>query len=196
MAYLYAIHRCAYMDYSHVEAYITKVIRIYLTCALIAFPEARDPRRESGLREPDRPSYARIQDSMYAVGAAGISANPRHLCHIRQMLRYAVALMDETLTDREKQIVLLHCGFGPTKSVVGFSRLASLFSLKDGEEAKKAYQRAIIKTRRAIPGSAFERWIITYHQVYHLRRCTALRIEPTAPVPDWDGEEAEPLDAD
>lgn len=126
---------------------------------------------------------------MYAIGSSGMSANPRHLCHVHQMFLYAVALMDEVLTDREKQIVLLHCGLGPTKSVVGFSQLAGLFSLKDSATAKEAYQRAVIKTRQAIPGSAFEHWVVTYDQVYCLSQRTVLQIDPTAPVPDWDSEE-------
>lgn len=126
---------------------------------------------------------------MYAIGSSDMSANPRHLCHVHQMFVYIVALMDEVLTDQEKQVILLHCGLGPTKSVVGFSRLAGLFSLKDSAAAKKVYQRAVIKTRQAIPGSAFERWVVTYGQVYCLSMHTALQIDPTAPVPDWDSEE-------
>ncbi len=127
---------------------------------------------------------------MYAIGSAGISANPRHLCHVHQMFLYAVALMDEVLTDREKQIVLLHCGLGPMGRVVGFSRLAGLFSLKDSAAAKEAYQRAIIKTRQAIPGSAFEHWVVAYNQVYRLSQRAALQIDSTAPIPDWDNQEA------
>lgn len=125
---------------------------------------------------------------MNTVGTAGMFANPRHLCHVHQMFLSAVALMDEALTDREKQIVLLHCGLGPTKSVVVFSRLAELFSLKNSAAAKKAYQMAVVKIRRAIPGSAFEHWVVSYDQVYCLGQRTALRIDPTAPVPDWDAD--------
>lgn len=126
---------------------------------------------------------------MIAIEAAGMFANPRHLCHVHQMFLNAIALMDETLTDRERQVVLLHCGLGPTKNVVGFSRLAALFSLKSSAEAKKMYQRAVIKIRLAIPGSAFEHWVVSYDQVYCLSQRTALRIDPSAPVPDWDTDE-------
>lgn len=126
---------------------------------------------------------------MNAVGTIGLHANPRHLCHIHQMFLNAIALMEEALTDRERQIVLLHCGLGPTKSVVGFSRLATLFSLKNSVEAKKMYQRAVIKIRLAIPGSAFEHWVVSYDQVYCLSQRTALRIDPSAPIPDWDTDE-------
>lgn len=126
---------------------------------------------------------------MNTIGTAGIFADPRHLCHVHQMFLNAVALMDQALTDREKQIVLLHCGLGPTKSVVGFSRLAALFSLKDSAAAKETYQAAIVKTRRAIPGSAFEHWVVSYDQAYRLGQRTDLRIDPAAPIPDWDDDE-------
>lgn len=126
---------------------------------------------------------------MNAIETAGTFANPCHLCHVHQMFLNALALMEEALTDRERQIVLLHCGLGPTKSVVGFSRLAALFSLKSVVEAKKVYQRAVIKIRLAIPGSAFEHWVVSYDQVYCLSQRTALRIDPSAPIPDWDADE-------
>ena len=32
LAYLYSVHRCAYMGYAHIEAYTAKMIRIYLIC--------------------------------------------------------------------------------------------------------------------------------------------------------------------
>lgn len=51
MAYLYTIHRCAYMGYSYVEAYMAKLIRIYLICAIIIFPDAQNLCRENNLRE-------------------------------------------------------------------------------------------------------------------------------------------------
>lgn len=51
MAYLYTIHRCAYMGYSYVEAYMAKLIRIYLICAVIVFPDAQNLCKENNLRE-------------------------------------------------------------------------------------------------------------------------------------------------
>lgn len=51
MAYLHTIHRCAYMGYSHVEAYMAKIIRIYLLCAAIAFRDTQNLCRENNLRE-------------------------------------------------------------------------------------------------------------------------------------------------
>lgn len=62
MAYLYTIHRCAYMGYSYVEAYMTKLIRIYLICAAIVFPDAQNLCRENNLRELnlDRLPYVQI----------------------------------------------------------------------------------------------------------------------------------------
>lgn len=33
MAYLYSMHRCAYMGYANVKAYTAKMVRIFLLCA-------------------------------------------------------------------------------------------------------------------------------------------------------------------
>ena len=51
MTYLYTIHHCAYMGYSYVEAYMTKLICIYLICAVIVFPDAQNLCRENNLWE-------------------------------------------------------------------------------------------------------------------------------------------------
>ena len=40
MAYLYSVHRCAYMSYENVEGYIAKMLRIYLLCAIVAYRDA------------------------------------------------------------------------------------------------------------------------------------------------------------
>jgi hypothetical protein len=54
----------------------------------------------------------------------------------------------------------------------------TVFSLKSSVEAKKAYQKAVIKIRLAIPGSIFELWVVSYDQVYCLSQRTALKIAP------------------
>jgi len=51
MAYMYSIHRCAEMSYTHVEPYIKKLIRIYIICALVIHDDARNLCRENGFRE-------------------------------------------------------------------------------------------------------------------------------------------------
>ena len=51
LAYLYSVHRCAYMGYAHIEAYTAKMIRIYLICAKVAFYEATQLCRENQLYE-------------------------------------------------------------------------------------------------------------------------------------------------
>lgn len=51
LAYLYSVHRCAYMGYAHIEAYTAKMIRIYLICAKVAFYEANQLCRENQLYE-------------------------------------------------------------------------------------------------------------------------------------------------
>lgn len=35
LAYLYTLHRCALMDYQHVEAYLWMLIRIFINCAIV-----------------------------------------------------------------------------------------------------------------------------------------------------------------
>jgi len=51
MAYLYSIHRCAEMSYSHVEAYIKKLIRIYIICALVVHNDTKNLCESNGFRE-------------------------------------------------------------------------------------------------------------------------------------------------
>lgn len=50
LAYLYSIHRCAMMEYQHVEQYIAKMVRIFVICALNAGREAENLCRENDLR--------------------------------------------------------------------------------------------------------------------------------------------------
>ena len=50
MAYLYSIHRCAYMGYEHVYPYIRKMIRILVICALNIYPDAERLCAENQLR--------------------------------------------------------------------------------------------------------------------------------------------------
>lgn len=50
MAYLYSIHRCAVMEYQHVEQYIAKMVRIFVICALNVGREAENICRKNGLR--------------------------------------------------------------------------------------------------------------------------------------------------
>jgi hypothetical protein len=51
LAYLYSIHRCAAMRYSHTEAYIKKMIRIYIICALVIYDDTKNLCRANGFRE-------------------------------------------------------------------------------------------------------------------------------------------------
>lgn len=51
LAYLYSIHRCAMMGYTHTEQYILKLIRIFTICALNAGQETRAICRENDLTE-------------------------------------------------------------------------------------------------------------------------------------------------
>ena len=51
LAYLYSIHRCAAMQYNHTEAYIKKMIRVYVICALVLYNETKNLCRTNGFRE-------------------------------------------------------------------------------------------------------------------------------------------------
>ena len=73
---------------------------------------------------------------MSAIETAGMFANPRHLCHVHQMFLNAMALMDEVLIDRELQIVLLHCGLGPAKTLLTFPSWHCFFRSKVGSVLK------------------------------------------------------------
>jgi hypothetical protein len=62
LAYLYSIARCAYMGYSNVEAYITKMIRIYVNCALVIYQDSKNLCRENNFKELhiDQLTYRKI----------------------------------------------------------------------------------------------------------------------------------------
>ena len=51
MAYLYSIHRCAYLGANHVSAYINKMIRIYAICALVIYDDAKNLCKENKFRD-------------------------------------------------------------------------------------------------------------------------------------------------
>ena len=51
MAYLYSIHRCAEMSYSHVEPYIKKLIRIYIICAIVVHNDSKNLCKENNFSE-------------------------------------------------------------------------------------------------------------------------------------------------
>lgn len=62
MAYLYSVHRCAYMKYENVEGYIAKMLRIYLICAIVAYKDSQNLCEENGFCEVrlDRLGYAKV----------------------------------------------------------------------------------------------------------------------------------------
>ena len=51
LAYLYSIHRCAYLGVDYVRAYISKMIRIYMMCAIVVYDDAKNLCRENNFRE-------------------------------------------------------------------------------------------------------------------------------------------------
>lgn len=50
LAYLYSIHRCAMMEYQHVNQYIAKMVRIFVVCALNIGRDTENLCRENDLR--------------------------------------------------------------------------------------------------------------------------------------------------
>ena len=53
LAYWYSIHRCAVKQYGgeHTTAYIKKMIRIYITCALVVYSDTKNLCHENGFHE-------------------------------------------------------------------------------------------------------------------------------------------------
>lgn len=50
LAYLYSLNRCVVIKCTHVEAYMKKVIRIYVKCALLICNEGRNICEEHGFK--------------------------------------------------------------------------------------------------------------------------------------------------
>lgn len=50
MAYFYSISRCAVINCIHVRAYLNKVIRIYIKCALVICSEAHNICKENNFK--------------------------------------------------------------------------------------------------------------------------------------------------
>ena len=51
LAYMYSIHRCAYMGYTNVEGYISKMLRIYMICAVIVYRDSGNLCKENGFHQ-------------------------------------------------------------------------------------------------------------------------------------------------
>lgn len=51
LAYLYSIHRCAMMEYQHVNRYIAKLVRVFVICALNTGRETENLCRKNDLRQ-------------------------------------------------------------------------------------------------------------------------------------------------
>ena len=51
LAYLFSIHRCAYMGIENVRAYINKMIRIYVVCALVIYDDVRNLCKANDFKE-------------------------------------------------------------------------------------------------------------------------------------------------
>ena len=51
LAYIYSIHRCAYMGYANVEGYISKMLRIYILCAAVVYRDSDNLCKENAFRQ-------------------------------------------------------------------------------------------------------------------------------------------------
>lgn len=61
LAYLYTIHRCAYMNYTHVEAYLGKMLSILIKSALIVGNEVKHICRQNHFQE------YRLEEGVYGL---------------------------------------------------------------------------------------------------------------------------------
>lgn len=113
-----------------------------------------------------------------------ITQDPRALVYRKYALKYVQELMGETLNPTEETAVLLHCGI-LTGDPVSFSEIAKLLQLYSAERAEELYNRAVRKTREAIPGSKLENWLIGYRVTYYPQRRDSIYIDPDGDVPKW-----------
>ena len=51
LAYMYSIHRCAAMQYDYAAAYIKKMIRIYVICAVVVYSDTKNLCQMNDFRE-------------------------------------------------------------------------------------------------------------------------------------------------
>lgn len=125
-----------------------------------------------------------------------LTYNPIRATHIKYVLKYLRELMRAELSPMEDQVVMLHCGMYTGNRPVSFKTLAELFRLEGPEHAEEIYRQAVIKTRRAIPDSRLEEWIMCYHLAHYPERSPVFRINPLMPVPVWEyPREAQPARA-
>lgn len=110
--------------------------------------------------------------------------DPGVLIYRKYALSYVRELMGEVLDSVEEAAVLLHCGI-LSGDPVAFSEIAELLKLSSAERAGEIYDQAIRKTRKAIPGSRLEHWLVCYRVTCDPRREERIRIDPDLPVPRW-----------
>ena len=113
-----------------------------------------------------------------------ITQDPRALVYRKYALQYVRELMGEVLSATEETIVLLHCGIF-TGDPITFWEIAKLLQLHSVERTEELYERAVRKTRAAIPGSKLEKWLIGYRMAHYPRRKDFIGIDPDIPVPKW-----------
>ncbi len=113
-----------------------------------------------------------------------ITQDPRVVVYRKYTLKYVRELMGEALNPAEETAVLLHCGI-LTGDPVSFSEIAELLKLYSAERAEEVYDRAVRKTRKAIPGSKLENWLIGYRVAYYPQRKDFTCIDPDMPIPKW-----------
>jgi len=83
------------------------------------------------------------------------------------VLRLLTRLMEEELLKEERNIIYLHCGIG-VESPMGFSEITSYLRFDSLESTKLYYNKAIQKTRSAIPGSELEALIAGYRPLLQI----------------------------
>jgi len=81
-----------------------------------------------------------------------------------RVLRHLLQIMIKELLPKERQMIFLRCGLAIAEPME-FDQLAARFQLGTPVIAEEYYNKAIQKTRAAIPGSKLEKLISGYKSI-------------------------------
>lgn len=104
------------------------------------------------------------------------SIDPAQLVYRKYILEHLLVLMEETLSQRERRLILMHCGMGEADFPMTFDELATAFNLGSSSAAESLFQLSIERLREAIPGSELENWIVNYKMVYRPTQAAKIHI--------------------
>lgn len=93
------------------------------------------------------------------------NSDPAQTVYRKQLLCRLIELMERVLSERDRSIILVHCGIedaGP----MDYDGLSAYFGLNSAKEAAFQYQRAVNTVRAALAGSEAAVWIACYQTLY------------------------------